>query len=485
MTKINLNDIKQITGVGFGTSGIRDLNEKLTDKTVYLYTKAFMNILNETTVVIAGDRRICTNKIMIAVSKAVIDSGKQVINCGLIPTPAVTFFGINKSCPSIMVTGSHIPEDRNGVKFQLATREILKSDEELITNSEVIFDENLFDSNGNFIEEYLLPKETTQAYELYCRRYTDFFGTELLIDKRIGVWGHSAVGRDLYVDLFTRLGATVVKIEYSENKFVPVDTDTVNEDTIEKMKKWDEEYNLDYVISTDGDGDRPLLTDENGLQVRSELLPIFASKLLNVDALATTVTACTVVEKSGYVTKITRTPVGSPHIVKAMIDLSNEGFKHVAGYELNGGFFLHNDFEVSGHVITSLPTRDAILPILGTIALAKLENMGISQMVLSLPSRFTYSSSIKGIPTDISLNVLANWINYRSDIENVFGKIIDINLLDGLRLTFDNKNVVHFRPSKNAPEFRNYTESNTYENAKSISQKAIDLIQNWTKVDTM
>lgn len=485
MKKINLSEVLEITGVGFGTSGIRDLIEKLNDKTVYLYTKAFLNIVSESKVVIAGDRRSSTNRIMRAVCRAIIDSNKEVINCGKIPTPAVTYYGIVNNIPSIMITGSHIPDDRNGIKFQLATREILKSDEELITKGEVEYDESMFDNNGFFVDKYELVPEIIDGYNLYRDRYVNFFGEKFLLDKIIGVWGHSAVGRDLYVDILTRLGAKVIEIEYSNDVFVPVDTDTVNEETIIKMKNWDDKYQLDFVISTDGDGDRPLLTDENGVQVRSELLPVFAAKFLSADALATTVTACTVIEESNFVKKVSRTPVGSPHIVKAMINLAEEGYGNVVGYELNGGFFILNDFEVNGKTITSLPTRDAILPILATIALSFREQTKVSVLVSNLPNRFTYSSSIKGIPTKISLEVLSNWENYRTEIENMYGKIVEINLLDGLRFTFESKDIVHFRPSKNAPEFRNYTESSTYEGAKLLSQKAIDLILKWTKTDTI
>lgn len=485
MKKINLSEVKTITGVGFGTSGIRDLIEKLNDKTVYLYTKAFLSIISQNKVAIAGDRRASTKRIMLAVARAIIDSGKEVINCGLIPTPAVTYFGIVNDVPSIMVTGSHIPDDRNGVKFQLSTREILKSDEALITNGEVEFDEELFDNSGFFVNQYQLPGESSEGYDLYCKRYVDFFGDKFLFGKNIGLWGHSAVGRDLYVDLITRLGAKVTKIDYSNDVFVPVDTDAVNEETIEKMKKWDSDYNLDYVISTDGDGDRPLLTDEKGVLVRSELLPIFASKYMMADVLATTVTACSVVEKSGFVKKVVRTPVGSPFIVASMMDLEKEGYKRVTGYELNGGFFLLNDFEVDNKNIGSLPTRDAILPILATIALAIQNKCKVFDLVEALPKRFTYSSSVKDIPTELSLNTLANWENYKNDIVNNFGKIIEVNLLDGLRLTFENEDIVHFRPSKNAPEFRNYTESSSYGNAKTLSNKANDMVLKWTKTDTI
>jgi phosphomannomutase len=488
MTTINIADFKVSTGVGFGTSGIRDLNEKLTDRTVYIYTKAFLSHCRDlgefnsnSKVVIAGDLRKSTPRIMRAVAKGIEDIGGVVINCGLIPTPAVTYMGVKNNWQSIMITGSHIPDDRNGIKYNLAKREVLKSDEEAISNSIVEIDDQLFNNDGSFVSQYELPPKTVEAYNEYLERYLGFFDNNLLRGKRIGVWGHSAVGRDMYVDILQKLGAEVEKIEYSYDTFVPIDTDAVNETTMANMKKWDDEHSLDYVISTDGDGDRPLLTDEHGNQIRSELLPLFASKYLRVEAVGCTMTACTVAEKYGVFKDIIRTKVGSPYIVEAMIELQNRGYTRVAGYELNGGFLVGTNLELNGKKLLALPTRDALLPILATIALSIEEQTPLSTLVENLPDRFTYSSSIKGIPTDKSMAILANWEKYKSDLVEIYGQIVDVNLLDGLRLTFANGDIVHFRPSKNAPEFRDYTDSETYERAKDISDKAIELIKKWTE----
>ena len=90
---------------------------------------------------------------MKAVIKAISDKGYDVVNCGKIPAPTVTFYGIKNSIPSIMITGSHIPFDRNGIKFNKSTGEILKSDEKKITKQTIGFNDDLFDKNGSFIKK--------------------------------------------------------------------------------------------------------------------------------------------------------------------------------------------------------------------------------------------------------------------------------------------------------------------------------------------
>lgn len=68
-------------------------------------------------VAIAGGLCASTPAIMAAVALAVGVAGYVPINRGVIPSPAVALFGIQRAVPSIMVTGSHIPDDRDGIKF--------------------------------------------------------------------------------------------------------------------------------------------------------------------------------------------------------------------------------------------------------------------------------------------------------------------------------------------------------------------------------
>ena len=55
--------------------------------------------------------------------------GVAVENCGALPTPALALRSLTLGIPAIMVTGSHIPADRNGLKFYRAEGEIDKADE--------------------------------------------------------------------------------------------------------------------------------------------------------------------------------------------------------------------------------------------------------------------------------------------------------------------------------------------------------------------
>ncbi|MGO8048380.1 hypothetical protein ACC713_36880, partial [Rhizobium johnstonii] len=65
--------------------------------------------------------------------------------------------------------------------------------------------------------------------------------------------------------------AEITALGRSES-FIPVDNEAVSDETITLMKRWVSEHKFDAIVSTDGDGDRPLVADETGTPLRGDLL---------------------------------------------------------------------------------------------------------------------------------------------------------------------------------------------------------------------
>jgi phosphomannomutase len=206
--------------------------------------------------------------------------------------------------PSIMVTGSHISFDCNGLKFYRPDGEISKADEHVIVTEQI-----------EFVALTELPELTVcnRAAEEYITRYTSLFSAPWLTGKRIGIYEHSNAGRDLYYRIFETLGAVVIAIE-SSDEFVPIDTETVSEEDMQKAIIWSKEQNLDAVFSTDGDGDRPLISDENGNWLCGDILGLLSAEAVNVEVLAVTASCNTAIQSSGFFNHIVRTKIGSPCI---------------------------------------------------------------------------------------------------------------------------------------------------------------------------
>jgi phosphomannomutase len=66
----------------------------------------------------------------------------------------------------------------------------------------------------------------------------------------------------------------------------------------------------------------------------------------------------------------------------------------------------------------------------------------------------------------------------KSMLGAVAGKAVRFDTTDGLRIYFDNDDIVHLRPSGNAPELRCYTESADVEAASTLNQQILHLVAN-------
>ena len=392
---------------------------------------------------------------------------------GPCPTPAIGLRAIAIGEPGVAVTGSHIPFDRNGVKFFTARGEITKADETAIAGAQaadlMIDPARLEKALARWATS--LKQPSGDALDAYRARFLRVFARDALAGLRIGVYEHSAVGRDLLGALLRDMGAETVSLGRSDS-FVPIDTEVVLPEDEARAADWCRRHGLDAVVSTDGDGDRPWICDERGAFLRGDVVGAIAARRLGVDALATPVSSNTMIEKCGLFKKIARTRIGSPFVIEAMEDLAREPGLSVAGFEANGGFLMQTAIEVNGASLQPLPTRDSVLPIVLVLASARGRGVPVSGLIDDLPARRTASSSIKGIATSDSANFLAR---LRAEPQTLARFLAFAgsqperqDATDGLRVELASGDIVHLRPSGNAPEFRCYVESDTQARADEL-----------------
>ena len=114
---------------------------------------------------------------------------------------------------------------------------------------------------------------------------------------------------------------------------------------------------------------------------------------------------------------------------------------------------------------------------LALISLARAAGAPISSLPSSLPARFTASDSIPGIPTDWSLqrvkDLAAGELALTDLIQMELGEVASVDNTDGLRTTFANGNIVHLRPSGNAPELRCYVEADSVSQAQELCHQVL------------
>jgi phosphomannomutase len=470
------------SGVRFGTSGARGLAADMSPRVCFAYTAAFLQIIGArpgSRVALGMDLRPSSPDIAGACAAAIRNAGLDVDFCGVLPTPALAFHAQERGIPAIMVTGSHIPFDRNGIKFYRSTGEITKADEAGIAGAEVNLPVD--------IRPVPLPAADPEAGQAYLDRYLNFFPAKVLDGMRLGFYEHSSVARDLLKGLLESLGAQVVSLGRTD-QFVPIDTEAVSEADIRQARRWSAEHGFDAILSTDGDADRPLLGDERGDWLRGDVVGILCARYLGAQAVATPVSSNTALEKCGAFGRIARTRIGSPFVIAGMEELIAGGAGKVVGFEANGGFLVGSRLERSGRVLAPLPTRDAVLPILALLAMAREKGIPLSRLSAELPARFTASDRLQNFPTESSRRLLQTLTGSDLALRDFLAPLgvepAGIDLTDGLRITLPSGEIVHLRASGNAPELRCYAEAAGQERANQLANACLHRVLEWTAQGT-
>jgi phosphomannomutase len=314
---------------------------------------------------------------------------------------------------------------------------------------------------------------------MYLDRYLNFLAPGTLAGLRLGLYEHSSVARDLLRELLEALGAQVTSLGRTEF-FVPIDTEAVGDADIRQGRRWAAEHGFDAILSTDGDGDRPLIGDEHGDWLRGDIVGLLCARYLGAEAIATPVSGNTAIERCGAFPRVMRTRIGSPYVIEAMERLIASGERRVAGFEANGGFLLASDLVRDGRLLSALPTRDAALPMLALLADARERGVPLSRLSESLPARFTASDRLQSFPTETSRRLLEELAASGPAIADLLGSLcgepLEIDQTDGLRMTFANGEIVHLRPSGNAPELRCYAEADSRDRAVFLARTGLSRV---------
>jgi phosphomannomutase len=468
----------------FGTSGLRGLSVDLEGRATALYATAFARHLLAAGLARPGDEilvgrdfRGSSPAIAAIAIEALHKAGLTPLDCGAVPTPALALLGLERRAASLMVTGSHIPADRNGIKFYRPDGEIDKADESAISAAaEAMRAEGTHFDAAHGTADSL----NGEALALYDERNRALLAPASLAGLRIGVYEHSTVARDLFAAVLEHYGADVVALGRSDT-FIPVDTEAVSGETVALLQGWAAQHGLDAIVSADGDGDRPLVADETGMPVRGDLVGLIASRFLGATTIATPVTSNSGIE-AAVAGSVLRCRVGSPFVIAAMNEAVAAGETAVAGFEANGGTLTATPFTVNGRRLAPLPTRDSLMPILAVLSLRASRGRPLSEIVAGFGLPAALSDRLENFPVETSAALMAELRSGAGALSAFLAPIgvpANTSDIDGLRVTLEDARVIHFRPSGNAPEMRCYVEAGNEAAAADLLAAGLARIREW------
>lgn len=451
----------------FGTSGVRGLVTELEGQPARRYVVAFLKHLEASgqmqggRVLVGSDLRPSSPAIGRDCLAAIAAAGFVPVDCGAVATPALALRALETQSAAVMITGSHIPADRNGLKFYTPAGEISKADEAGILGQ--LTDAEIADSSTDVADEHAVTRQA------YLERCVALLPSGALAGLRIGVFEHSTVSRDLLGEILRALGAETVSLGRSDT-FVPVDTEAFSDAVFAPLSGWLAEHQLDAIVSADGDADRPLLMDGEGNFARGDALGLLAARFLGARIVVTPVTSNSAIERTGYFAAVTRTRVGSPYVVAGMA-AAGEG---VVGFEANGGTFVGPGFS-----LPALPTRDAILPLLAALALARREGISVAELMRRLPLQHAVADRLQNVPGERSAAFLSKLEADPNFAGALFAPnaIANVNAIDGLQFHLTSGETVHFRASGNAPELRCYVEAGSEDKAQGLLGWAMGILK--------
>lgn len=261
----------------------------LTIDAIYDITKAFLKWLaNRTektslTVAVGRDVRISGDLIFTAVQKTIVESGCVSIDCGVSTTPAM-FTLLKESdweCDaSIMITASHLPFDRNGLKFFTPDGGLSSEDIDVII---------AMAERGDALPRKLGGALENSFMDEYCRKLVNMVRTGTnksapLFGKRIIVDAGNGVGGFFVKKVLQQLGAITdgsINLQPDGNfpKHVPNPEDPA---AINALRDAVLASHAELGITFDTDVDRAALVDGNGTLInRDNLIALTAAAVMD------------------------------------------------------------------------------------------------------------------------------------------------------------------------------------------------------------
>ena len=313
----------------FGTDGARGIaNTELTCELSMQIGRAAAMVLSKNLngkrprVLIGMDTRASSQMLESAITAGLCSVGADVLQLGVVPTPAVAFLVCKYGCDAgVMISASHNPCEYNGIKIFQSTG--FKLPDELENEIEEIILDNVLEIPtpiGGAVGRVSKEINAVADYIEHLLSVTDmgFKGYKIALDCANGSSSVSAK------EVFTRLGADVVVIN-AEPDGININKDC-GSTHLEQLQKCVVDNGCDLGFAFDGDADRMLAVDHTGEIVDGDkCIAVCAKYMKQLGKLKKDTAVVTVMSNMGFFKfceengiKCEKTKVGDRYVLENM-----------------------------------------------------------------------------------------------------------------------------------------------------------------------
>ena len=440
----------------FGTNGIRGrFGSELTVDFAVKIALAIGTYFNQGEILVGHDGRLSSPALKDAVVSGLLASGCNVVDAGMMPTPALQF-GVKhfKYDGGVMITASHNPPEFNGIKV-VGPDGIEVSRSEEVKIETIFFEEKIRRAAWNEVGKI---KEAPDVISAYIDAVISHVNVKRIAAQnfKVVVDPGNGVSALTVPKVLRRLGCQVIPVNDAVDGRFPGRGPEPTPAALKGVAEVVRASKADLGASYDGDGDRAIFTDElgvvhwgdkSGAIIEKHLLkragggiivtPVSSSKLIEEVALA-------------HGGKVVWTKVGSVTVSHVLKEVSG-----LLGIEENGGvFYPPHQLVRDGAMTTAL-----ILEIMAE------RGEKLSKLVGELPKYYNVKLKV-ACPNELKRNVIEK-------IEAAIreeGKVLKIETIDGVKAWIDDYTWVLIRASGTEPIIRVYAEAKKEERAEEIAE---------------
>lgn len=445
----------------FGTFGVRRVaNEEMTPEFAARLAASYGTLI-QGTVAIGGDTRTSTSMLKHAITAGLLSSGCDVVDLGILPTPAIQYAVRNYYDGGIIVTASHNPPKYNGLKF-VDEYGIGTPDDMELKVEEMFFDSEpkraKWDeigkvyTNNNIIDEYI-----DEAIKRVDSEAIKNAHLKVVVDCGSGAGSYTAPY------LLRKLGCDVTTLNCQADGHFPGRNPEPIEENLGDLIATVKELGADIGLAHDGDADRTICIDEKGNFVLGDKTFSLVEKAMlkenNGGTIVTTVATSTAIYDIAeeYGGGVIATAVGDLLVARKLQETDG-----LFGGEENGGL-IFPDF-VYG--------RDAAMTVSKILEIIAKEKKPLSELVSELPEYYTVKMKT-GCPDDKKEEVMSKIAKEISDTTDY-----ELDRTDGVKILRDDGWVI-IRPSGTEPIFRCFAETDNIDKSQEMTEWGISLVKKY------